>query len=432
MDLNKPRTNILILSRGFRAGDAITTVNLFSKWPKEHLFCASPVESEYAATLGGFYLLGDKEITYTFPFNKISRPIPSRRGVSNRPTKDNNSRKSLLSRIYENFGRPLLQRLDMYETRLNFNISHELETWIREINPVAIYTSVGDIPMARFIIAIHNKFPEIKIIVHGFDDWLSPTYQIIGGKSHRKKAEQLLRDVLSIASGRFTSSEKMADEYENRFGYKFTMFTNPATLSSYTNKVNKKKIPNVVFTGKVGWHNDKAIKQLIKAVEVINSNISEVEFDIYTDTPKDELSRFLGYLPDCVHIHPPVPNSKIPEILAAAHILYLPISISNDNARFTRYSMSTKMGEYLWSGNPVIYVGPNDIAMTEFLEKNQCAEIITEDNLDIIIKSLKKILKSPDQEKIKRGKDIASKFFNKETVSETFVKTVEDICQTIC
>lgn len=424
--------NVLILSRGFRAGDAITTVNLFSKWPKEHLFCASPVESEYAANLGGFYLLGDKEITYTSPFNKISHPIPSRTGVSNSLPKDNDSRKSPLSRIYENFGRPLLQRLDMYETRFSFNISPEFETWIREINPAAIYTSVGDIPMARFILAIHKKFPDIKIIVHGFDDWLSPTYPIIGGKSHRRKAEQLLREILSIASGRFTSSDKMADEYWNRFGYKFTMFTNPATLSSYTNSVNKTKIPNVVFTGKVGWHNDKAIKQLIKAVEVINSNNIEVEFDIYTDTPKDELSRFLGYLPSSVHIHPPVPNSRIPEILASAHILYLPISINNQNARFTRYSMSTKMGEYLWSGNPVIYVGPKDIAMTEFLKKNQCAELVTEDNLDLIIKSLKKVLNCPDKEKITKGKDIASKLFNKEVVSEAFVNTIEKICQGTC
>lgn len=423
--------NVLILSRGFRAGDAITTVNLFTKWPKEHLFCASPVESEYAAALGDFYLLGDKEITYRFPFNKISRPASSRIGVS-QGFINNTTPKSFRKRLYENVVRPMLQRMDLYETRLGFNISPEFESWIRNINPSVIYTSVGDIPMAHFVLDIHKKFPNIKLIVHNFDDWLSPTYPIIGGKSHRNKAELLLKDVLSIASGRFTSSEKMAAEYENRFGYEFTMFTNPATLSANENVISKSIIPNIVFTGKVGWHNDVAIKRMINAVEVLNSNNKSVEFDIYTDTPKDELTRFLGDLPNSVKIHPPVPNTQIPDILASAHVLYLPISINNQNARFTRYSMSTKMGEYLWSGNPVIYVGPKDIAMTEFLEDNQCAEVITEDSLDLIIQALEKVLCTPDKDKIKRGKEIASNLFNKEAVSCAFVKTIEDICQTNC
>lgn len=422
--------NILILSRGFKAGDAITTINLFAQWSREQLFCASPVESEYAAAIGEFYFLGDKEIKYCFPFNKLSRPASSHIGKRNSYNKDKIPSKSFATRMYENVGRPVLQRMDLYETRLRFVISHEFETWIRKINPSAIYTSVGDFPMAQFVLDLHKKFPDIKIIVHCFDDWLSPTYSIIRGESHRKKTEQILKEVLSIASGRFTSSEKMASEYENQFGYKFTMFTNPASLTSNESVITRSIIPNIVFTGKVGWHNDIAIQRMIKAVEILNTNDKIVEFDIYTDTPKDELSRFLGSLPDSVNIHPPVPNTAIPNILASAHALYLPISINKQNARFTRYSMSTKMGEYLWSGNPVIYVGPKDIAMTEFLENNQCAEVITEDNLDLIIKSLKKVLNSPDKEKIKRGKDIALKLFNKEVVSLAFIKTIEDICQT--
>lgn len=422
---------MLILSRGFRAGDAITTVNLFSIWPKECLFCASPIESVYAAPLGGFYLLGDKEITYSFPFNKISRPASSRIGVSDGYNKNIISQKSFLTRMYENYCRPILQRLDLYETRFRFDISPEFEAWVKNINPAVIYTSLGDIPMARFVLELHNKFPDIKIVIHGFDDWLNPTYPIIGRESHRKKAEQLLKEVLSIASGRFTSSVKMAEEYEKQFGYKFTVFTNPANLIPNAEPITKPIIPNIVFTGKVGWHNDVAIRRMAKAVETLNSNGKAVDFDIYTDTSKDEISKFLGYLSDHVHIHPSVLNSEIPDILSSAHVLYLPISINSQTAQFTRYSMSTKMGEYLWSGTPVIYVGPKDIAMTDFLDNNQCAEIVTVDNLDLIVATLTKILNSPDLDRIIRGKEIASKLFNKETVSEAFAKTIEDICQTI-
>lgn len=428
MDLVQSKPNILILSRGFRAGDAITTLNLFSKWPEENLFCASLVESEYADKICGFYFLGHKEVKYKFPFNHFSRPKESHIGLQGIEKRNNST--SILGKIYNLIGRPILQWLDLYETRLSINVSLEFEAWLTSINPIAVYTSVGDIAMARFILEFHKKFPSIKIIVHGFDDWLSPTYSIINGKSHRKKAETLFKKVLSIASGRFTATQKMAQEYASRYGYEFSVFTNPAPISSINYIVEKAKKPNILFIGKVGWHNNDALRLMINAIEKITHIGHKVCFDIYTDTPTNELKKLLGKLPEQVIVHEPVPNSQITSILLSAHVLYLPISINDQNIRFTRFSMSTKMGEYLNAGVPMIYLGPKNIAMTEFLEVHDCAEIITENSVDELTDRLIHVLKSPDHNKLENGKKIALKYFNKDIVSNNFSKAIYNICVT--
>lgn len=428
MDLkHNDNYNILILSRAFRAGDAITTINLFAKWPKEHLFCASPVESEYATNLGGFYLLGDKEITYRFPFNKISRPTPSRIGVNKNITAVKVSTKSLISKIYENFGRPLLQRMDLYETRLRFNISPEFEEWIKRIKPSAIYTSVGDSAMALFVLEIHERFPNIKIIIHGFDDWFSPSYKILNESRHRIKAETLFKRVLDIASGFFTSSEKMAKEYSIKYNRNFICFPNPVKIVNTTNDTSQCKYPNVVFTGKVGWHNSMALRDMVMAIEQMNKNGKVLYFDIYTDTKSEEIANSLGKLPQSVRIHKPVPNNEIPPILAAASVVYLPISIDSQTAKFTRYSMSTKMGEYLVSGSPMIYYGPEGIAMTEFLLDKNCSELVTSRGTDVLVQALNRAIYQVNEEMLQRAKIIADQFFNLDNVSKRFKDKVTEI-----
>lgn len=418
--------NVLILSRGFRAGDAITTINLFSQWPKERLFCASPVESEYSERVGEFYFLGDKEVSYSFPFNHLGRPAPSHIGSNCGKSVRSVSPRSSFKRLYEKFGRPLLQYLDRYESRLSLTVSDDFARWIEHISPDVIYTSIGDIAMARFILKLHGLYPQIKILVHGFDDWLSPTYRIINGRRHRRRAESLFREILDIASGYFTSSEKMAGEYSRLYGHDFKCFPNPVRIVANEGTITKNKVANVVFTGKVGWHNDTALRQMIDVVNRLNIDGDEtVRFDIYTDTEPDQIALFLGEIPATTVIHPPVPNSEIPAILASAHVLYLPISIDSQTRKFTRYSMSTKMGEYLSSGTPMIYYGPKGIAMTEFLQRHDCADVITENDPMLLNAAVILAIDFPDSKKLLQAKDLADRYFNIDKVSAGFCNSIK-------
>lgn len=429
MDLRQSNQNILIISRGFRAGDAITTLNLFSQWPDANLFCASPVDSEYVNNFKDFYHLGNREIKYSFPFKYISTPSESYSGHCECPQRISINKNSLKTLVYERWIRPAIQWLGLYDNRFKINVSNEFASWVKKVNPVAIYSSIGDLATAEFIINLHHRFPEIKILVHGFDDWMSPSYKLWNERLYRRRSEQLFRKILSFSSARFTSSEKMAKDYRIRYNFEFKCFPNPVDISAFSIDVIKKEVSNVIFIGKIGWHNANAIKIMGQAIEQINENGTKLQFDIYSQTELDQIEQFVGLLPKSTVVHKSIPNSEIPIILLSAHVLYLPISTDSKTAKFTRYSMSTKMGEYLSSGVPVIYIGPENIAMTEFLVKNECAYVITSNSIDNIKNAVLKSLIMDNSQLIERGKMIAHKYFNKESESKRFADELTHIIE---
>lgn len=429
MDLIQSNQNILIISRGFRAGDAITTLNLFSQWPNENLFCASPVESEYVNNFQDYYHLGNREIEYSFPFNHISKPSKSYSGHCERDQNITLNKKSFKKHIYERWIRPAIQWFGLYDHRFKINISDEFANWVEKIKPVAIYSSIGDLATADFLVKLHHRFPDIKFCVHGFDDWMSPSYKICNERLYRSKAERLFRKILSFSSARFTSSEKMAKDYRIRYNYEFKCFPNPVDISSFSLDVRKNVITNIIFMGKVGWHNANAIKIMGQAIDQINQNGTKLQFDIYSQTELNQIEQFVGQMPKSTVVHKSVPNSEIPNILLSAHILYLPISTDSKTAKFTRYSMSTKMGEYLSSGVPVIYIGPKHIAMTDFFVENECAYVITSNSIDNIKNTILNCLKLDNSQLVERGKMIAHEHFNKELENRRFAEELAHIIE---
>lgn len=419
---------VLILSRSFRAGDAITTLNLFSQWPKSNLFCASMVETEFTSNFNEYYVFGADEVQFRFPFTNFVHIGKSHIATNKFVELISNDQKRTLKKIvYGHLLLPIFQRIDLYETRYQMLLSDKFINWIVKISPDIIYTSIGDIPMANFILEVYKRFPNVKIAIHGFDDWLSPTYKIFNESKHRQQAEVIFKRILDIAAYRFTSSEKMALEYKNRYGYVFRCFPNPVKLDAYYLTVKKTLIPNIVFVGKIGWHNNLSIKNLVKVVDHLNQEGTRIQFDIYTDITPEQIHYFLGSIADSTVIHKPVANIQIPSILAAAHVLFLPISISDSTEKYTRYSMSTKMGEYLSSGVPIIYCGPPSIAMTEFLKSKNCAIVVEGPGEQYVKKALVKVLTDSEEVRMMcvRGIELAKSYFNIEIVSQDFAKELQ-------
>ena len=431
MDLNTYKyKDILIISRGFRDGDAITTLNLFSQWPKENLYCASPISLEYRDRLNEYYRIGNKEVKYKFPFNKISRPSNS--GVESSTTAQTplQSNSGWKRKVYTSSVRPILQYLDMYENRMTVSLSPAFKEWIKTIKPSVIYSSVGEIPIADLLLQIHSEFPDIPIVIHNFDDWTVPPYRIFNNKQHRHKCEELLRSVLSIATLRLTSSQQMADDYTIKYGFPFICFHNPAILpEKFAEKVETSN--SIVFTGKIGKHNEKALIGMSKAIESLKYNNISLRFDIYTNTTPSRMPSFFNEVKSfsSTIIHPPVPHKQVPEILRNAKILYLPISTNRQNQQFVKYSMSTKMGEYLASGTPMLYCGPESIAMTEFLKVQKCALIVTQDNEDALKAAIYKIVNSNKSINMEDAFKIAKQYFDMGKITHEFTQKILSVCK---
>lgn len=417
---------ILIVSRAFDAGDAITTINLFSKWPKHKLFCATPIQTPFAQDFGSCYFLGDKECKAIRPLNLFERIPHSGIQKVNRIDIINRSF-SFKRKVYKRWIMPTLKYLDLYDERFQVNLSDDFCKWVELIRPDIVYSSVGDISIAKFLIEFNARFPEIKLAIHGFDDWITPSYKILRSKNHVNKASALLSSLISKAVFLLSTTEMMAREYEKRYGRKFHTFHNPVDLSSkYMDEFFfEGKCIHLTYIGKIAWHNAEALRNMVEAIKEYNQGRGDdkVMLDIYTATSQLTLESFGIKGSGNLIIHSPIPNIKIPSLLKASDCLFLPITISEDARAFAKFSMSTKMGEYLASGTPVIYCGPKGIAMTELVEQNQVALYTTENGKKPLIDLVRIFVenKSVIVENSLRGKELAKKLFDKELVSESFL-----------
>lgn len=424
--MNQDYPRILILSSSFKDGDAISILNFFNGWPEESMYCISVVGRENAKHFKEMYLLGNKECQPMPPFNLFERIPTSEIVIATNFAKSDEkflyrSSNSLKRKMYEKVLRPFMQLLDFYDSRIKFHLSDQLAEWIDRVKPDIIYSSVGSLEMGKLMLAINKRFPSIPFVIHGFDDWITPTSSNLFRSRHIRKAERILKDNLDIASLHLSTTDKMSLEYNLRYGKSFTAFYNPTTLPKCN--VNSSQIEHdVTYVGKIWLHNSEAIKDFIEALSEYNQKGKKAVLNIYTGTPVHTLADLGIVNSECVIIHPSVNNSEVPSILSTSGALLLPISINKAAAAFAKYSMSTKMGEYMASKRPVIYYGPENIAMTELIRKEKTAFCVTNKKTKVLAKIIETALDHTEdcKQMIDNAFELAKDKFDKEVVSKRF------------
>ncbi len=383
---------ILIISEYFIAGDAITALNLFSKWNKNALFIASRETDFFYKNFRSGYRIGNAEVRFRYPLS-LFNSVPESKVIDcglELPVKAVHAG-SFISTLYLRFMVPVMKCLGLFPYRTTYSVSEKFLQWIDEVQPNYIYTSVGSLNMAKFVDELMEARPQLKAIIHCYDDWVKPNYFTIS-RSYTKKSSDILRSIISRAAITLTSSEKMAKDYEERYGRPFVAFPNPVEQISQDICVNTDS-RSITFVGKILNHNIKSIILFATALAKSNSNLT---LDIYSNVREEVKDKIKSKYNNTV-FHGWVNHDDIPEIIRKSRILYLPISIDKQTVKFTKYSMSTKMSEYLSSGVPILYQGPDGIAMTEMLEKYRCAFVVKNNDIDMLTSTINKIVNDNEE-----------------------------------
>lgn len=389
--MNSPHNKILILSYLFSRGDAVTGLNIFSSWDKSKLFCASSDIDVDINNFASFYLLGNSELKVKWPFSHFIKKKES--GVlESLPPKTNSTylRKSVNSYLLDS-----LRFLYPYGFRRKARLSRRFYEWIETIKPDYIYTSVSDYAFAKLILLLMDKHPEIKFVVHLYDDWTLPSYKILYGGLFHKLCENRLKQIVKRAYRCLAISDYMAIDYTKRYGKTFTWLPNPIQLPDL--QVGSKNSNSIVFMGKIIMHNYEAILNMIKAVDRLNRNSNKnITFQVYSTYNYFDADDLAKKYPWC-HFYSWVAHEEVMNILQNASILYLPITANKETQKFTKYSMSTKIPEYMSSGTPILYCGPKDIAMTHLLETTKTAHVIGDSSVDQIEAAITHMLENREE-----------------------------------
>ncbi len=365
----------------------ITINNLFSCWPKNKLAVAafSNISIAYTPNISDYYLFGKKEIKYIFPFNLLFKvndsKVYSNLNYSEKTTPAEKTKLQPLKIFYNWITQLFVNKSGLFLVKRKIKLSNQFEDWLVKLNPDIVYCSIEDINTISFLKSIKEK-TNAKIAIHVMDDWFHSIYYLTIFKEFwKKKLKKSFAYLLTFSDINIAISEKMAQEYNKKYKKKFYVFHNPIDLKEWDKPMtSNKKNSNFVFifTGKINRDTYEPINDFIDSIEELKS-IAKVEFKIYTTTEHEKLYSFFGNKIDKYNFGS-VNRTEIPNIIKNADGLLLPLSFNNRNIKYTRLSMPTKMTEYMVSGNPIFLYAPDNIAVTEYLNKNNAAFIVCKTN----------------------------------------------------
>lgn len=249
-------------------------------------------------------------------------------------------------------------------------IPKTMEKRIREFQPEIIYTLGATVSTLKLVYEISTLF-DIPIVIHYMDNW--PEHLQWENNPlivpYRKALDRQHRRCLTRCKRGLAISPQMAEAYSDKFNIPFSSIMNSINVTEFYLGKKKPGSPlKFVYAGGLHLNRWKALLDISK---VIKEDKIEAELHIYTGAENSELYR--SSFPDNTFFHKPVDHSQIRDVYEDADVL-VHAEVQNPLLQgFFRYSISTKIPEYLASGRIVLFYGPKELGLYQYLKSNEAA-----------------------------------------------------------
>ena len=236
--------------------------------------------------------------------------------------------------------------------------------------PDIIYTLGASVSTLDLAYRLSKRY-QVPIIIHFMDNWVENLQWERNPfiNPYRKALDKKLRLCIGRSVKGLSISPQMSDVYNRKFNLPFASVMNSVDVNNF-HLVNKNTGSPIRFVYAGGLHLDRwrALLDISKAIKEEGVN---AELHIYTSCEYSELYSDLFY--DNTYFHEPVEHSKILNVYRDADVL---VHVEANNPLllgFFKYSISTKIPEYLASGRIVLFYGPKELGLFQYLNDNMSA-----------------------------------------------------------
>lgn len=240
---------------------------------------------------------------------------------------------------------------------------------IAEFRPTVIHSLLGSCKMMLLALELSKRF-DVPIVPHFMDNWmfsLYPNRELCG--LAQKRSLQLLRRVLDRSPLCLTIGSAMAANFGGQMGIECVTIGNSVDPIDYSTggwprKMGASQSKELVYVG--GLHLGRA-DVLMQLADVMSESSLE-NWTLVAHTPASDAERyFAGDLPENLKWGGEIDVSDVPRRLREADALLFVESEHSYISDFTRFSVSTKVPQYLAANRPLLIVGPDGQASVEEL-----------------------------------------------------------------
>jgi glycosyltransferase involved in cell wall biosynthesis len=432
---NYPR--ILIIGPPFNnfTGGGITLSNLFKGWPKDRIAVASTghVLQDLATDVcDTYYLLGKNEQRWMFPFNLLQRSYSSGLISFNTSAKKPiiNSKKSFRRTLVEKLFYPVLQELGLIHFLSKISFSKQFIEWLNSYKPEILYIQVTSREDIIFSIKLHD-YLGLPSVIHNMDDWPSTISNKGLFKNYlRTKIDKEFRQLLKRMDLCLSISNAMTSEYLKRYNREFKAFHNPIETKNWqpyckTNFSLHDDHVRILYSGRIGIGITASLVEVANVIKEINQSGGNLKLYIQSPSSDYEVRNKLQTY-DCIVLNPVVEYSQLPIVFSQADILLIANDFDKKGIDYLKYSMPTKVSEYMISGTPILIYASGETAVSRFFIDYECGCCVSEQD-PVKLKDAIMLLTSNEEYRKKLSQNavkIARELFDAEKVKNDFQQLI--------
>lgn len=274
------------------------------------------------------------------------------------------------------FAREILWSFGTYKTKA-------LTQYIKKVNPDIIFMPVFNCYYPHKVLRYIHTLTDAKIILFHADDNYSlkkfsfnPLYWL-----YRFGLRRNIKKSVSISDKNYVISALQKSEYEEAFKRECQILTKSADFDNNMNFEKEENEPlELVYTGNLSVGRWKTLALINDALKNINKDKKVAVMKVYSYSKlKAEQMNTLADGENTFFM-----GGVKPEMIAGiqrnADILVYSESFSLKEKLEVRQSFSTKIVDYLCSGNPIFAVGPCGIASINYFLENDSAKVATSES----------------------------------------------------
>lgn len=316
---------------------------------------------------------------------------------------------------------------NIYYVKPNINIFGRGQTHLRWLKYILIERQVKKIAKNEGVTKILGIFPDDYYLFLAYRlskslsiplyTWFHNTYldNYIG---YRKLfAAYLQPKVFNHAERVFVMSDGMKNFFNLKYkGIQFSTLVHGFKLPSFKTQENRfenerEEVRTIkfLFTGSL---NESCRDAAVRMMKLIHSN-KNYELHIYTGNPIADFEKF-GISGENVFYHGFIKLDELYKKMEEYDIMLLPHGLNGDRTDVEfKTIFPTRTIPLLVSGRPILAHTPTGTFLTEFLEENKCAWVVTEPDEIKLSETINHLLQNKEECKIKiQNAFNASKIFN--------------------
>lgn len=281
------------------------------------------------------------------------------------------------------FVKRLRQWIALLPASSKVHLSKEDVARIKAFAPQVIYT-VGETVTALRLAYVISKKLEIPIVIHFMDNWKHSVEWASNPllKGYQRRLSKYCDLCCSRSTNCITIGDRMAEIYQQETGIPHSVIMNSVDVSAFSCESRESDgTLRFVYAGGLHLGREQALRAIGECIDCICEETgSQADFSIYTSSENIEThSEQFSHLKN-TRICNAVPHEQIIEVYKQSDILVHVESSELESNEFFKYSVSTKISEYLATGRTILFFGPKNISLFGFLAQNKLAYTVSDDH----------------------------------------------------